>query len=105
MEERFREPVELVDVTGGLDDFAPEPERTLLRIEPTGASIPKTKVIPGRTGTATTVRPVHPSRFGWTRHASRAALVSSVFLAAAVAGILVFQPTFDTAWWPIRLSR
>jgi len=92
MEKRFREPVELVNVTGGLDDFAPEPERTILRLEPTGASIPRPQVSPNRTGTATTVRPVHPSRFGWARHTSRVALASSIFLAAAVAGILVFQP-------------
>ncbi len=88
LEEASPERVQLVDSTGGLDEFAPEPERSLLRSEPPGAPTPRPKVILG--GTGTDVTRVQPSRFDWTRHASRVALVSAVVV-AAVAGTVVLQ--------------
>ena len=88
LEEASPQRVQLVDSTGGLDEFAPEPERSLLRSEPPGAPSPRPKVILG--GTGTDVTRVQPSRFDWTRHASRVALVSAVVV-AAVAGTVVLQ--------------
>jgi len=92
LEEAFPEPVQLVNSTGGLDEFAPEPERSLLRIEPPVAPT-KLKVVPGVT--ATDVTRVHLPRFDWTRPASRAALVTSV-LVVVVAGTLVLRPPDGT---------
>ena len=47
LEEASPQRVQLVDSTGGLDEFAPEPERSLLRSQPPGAPTPRPKVILG----------------------------------------------------------
>ena len=83
-------PVQLVDPAGGLDEFAPEAERSLLRIGP--PEVPtKPNVVPDVS--AGPVRQVEPLRPAWTHHANRVAFVVSSALIVVIAGILGLQPS------------
>ena len=95
LEEASPQPIQLVESTQGLDEFAPEPEVSLLRVEPPGAPTSPPMAVPVRT--VSDVRrshPIrtHPVRFDWAPYARRAALASSLVI-AATAGILVLQPS------------
>jgi hypothetical protein len=93
-EKASAEPIELVDVTGGLDDFAQEPKQVATRIEPPCAPTWHPKIVAD--GRGADARPAHLSRFDWVGHAHAAVFVSSILL-AAIAGILVLrQPAKST---------
>ena len=89
LEKQFPESLQLSDETGGLDEFAPETERSLLRIGPPDASL-TLNTIPDRT--VVFAAESDGPRFAGTGHTGRMAIVGSVLL-AAMAAVLWLQPS------------
>ena len=83
LEQAAPEPIQLVDATGGLDEFAPEAERSLLKVAPPAAPALRPNVTLDET--VWYVSEADRSSFASRTHPVRAAIIGSAAIVAATA--------------------